>query len=1245
MSPNRTPHRSHRTLRVESLERREVMSASPLMPPDVQALLAPAAVATPDATMGPIARLQSTPASPVVAPAGTIDTSFGDNGVWRHNVSERFGSAEKVLLLSDGSGRFLIGGTEGRDLVITRHFENGALDPSFGTRGVVRISVAGDFECVNDLIELSDGQILAAGSGNHDFVLIRLKADGEIDTKFGTRGTGYELTNIDNARGPFNWGPLGEVAERGEINREYEYLPEGAYVVKIVEGGKILVGGSGGEDFALVRYHANGEIDKTFGTRGTGIEKTNIGGHNEGIKDMVIVGDKIIVVGSGGDDFAIAQYDLNGRIDQNFGVRGTGWVRTNFSGHKECAESVLILPDGKILVAGSGGEDLALARYSANGILDTSFGVYGKVQTNISSNNEGACKVLLVDGKILVVGSAGGSSAGDFVVARYDYDGTLDKTFNKRGFVRTNISGSLESANDAVVLPGGKLLVVGAGGEDFAAVRYNIGDAPDKPIEPSPKTHLAIVSVGSTKINEGGPGEKTVFKYRITRSGDTSVETTVSYQVAGAGETPASADDFIGSKFPTGKRTFAAKETTKEITIEVAGDKVVELDENFTVTLLDASADAEIVTAAAEGTIANEDKPLPQQAVLAIKPGSVVADEGNTGTTTYRFQVTQSNNMSNGTTVKWSVTGHGADGTDFVGGNLPSGILTFAAGDTKPQYIEIEVAGDTTVESDEQFIVTLTAPGAVITTPSAKGTIKNDDQDPPITTVVGGLLELGPGITISASGQLNITGREKTSNHVVVQGSDNNPIVTMNGQTFNITALLAARRAVIENWLGKEEASRLYVTRIDFRGGSEADHFENRTNISVSASGSGGRDTLIGGGGNDDLCGGFGDDILYGGSGDDQLVGDSGSRTDHGSDQLHGGDGNDRLDGGNGRDWLYGDDGEDTLRGGDGADHLEGGHGNDKHYGGDGDDTIVATDGMHGNDVVAGQSGKNTVVDDPSPKDLVPEVTINKQGRVLIQGTSASDNVSVNMSGKDFVVTFNGREQRFAAASVKTLEFRGGNGNDTFTNNTSIASAAYGEQGDDRLIGGSGRDLLRGGAGQDWLEGRAANDALYGDVGNDTMQGGDGDDQLFGGDGDDHLDGSAGSDTLEGGQGNDGMYGGDGRDFLFGQEGNDWLYGGAGNDELYGLLGNDRIYGDDGDDKLRGARGNDILFGGAGNDDLDGDEDDDTLYGEEGNDRLVSRDGKAGNDKLYDWLGANVFDALMVEIELQAANKVVAKKR
>jgi len=157
MSRNRKPNRRVRTLHFESLERREVMSASPMMPPDVQALLAPAAVATPNATMGPIARLQFTPASPVVAPAGTIDTSFGDNGVWHKNISERFGGAEKVLLLSDGSGRFLIGGSDGRDLVITRHFANGSLD----RRSQISIATGGRGFLEENLIGSSKAEALA----------------------------------------------------------------------------------------------------------------------------------------------------------------------------------------------------------------------------------------------------------------------------------------------------------------------------------------------------------------------------------------------------------------------------------------------------------------------------------------------------------------------------------------------------------------------------------------------------------------------------------------------------------------------------------------------------------------------------------------------------------------------------------------------------------------------------------------------------------------------------------------------------------------------------------------------------------------------------------------------------------------------------------------------------------------------------------------------------------------------------
>ncbi|NLQ04244.1 Calx-beta domain-containing protein [Cylindrospermopsis raciborskii] len=113
---------------------------------------------------------------------------------------------------------------------------------------------------------------------------------------------------------------------------------------------------------------------------------------------------------------------------------------------------------------------------------------------------------------------------------------------------------------------------------------------------------------------------------------------------------------------------------------------------------------------------------------LAIAPTNATQTEGNSGTKPFTFTVTRSD--SNGiSSATWTVTGSGtnqANGGDF-GGTLPSGTVNFATGVTS-QIITINVSGDTTVEPDEGFTVTLSNPtNATITTATAIGTIQNDD--------------------------------------------------------------------------------------------------------------------------------------------------------------------------------------------------------------------------------------------------------------------------------------------------------------------------------------------------------------------------------------------------------------------------------------------------------------------------------------------------------------------------------------
>jgi len=122
----------------------------------------------------------------------------------------------------------------------------------------------------------------------------------------------------------------------------------------------------------------------------------------------------------------------------------------------------------------------------------------------------------------------------------------------------------------------------------------------------------------------------------------------------------------------------------------------------------------------------------PINTTLAIAPTDADKAEGDAGTTNFTFTVTRSGDLSGTTSVGYQVTGSGgdpADAADF-GGTLPSGMVNFTATETT-QTITIPVSGDTDVENDEGFTVTLSNPtgGATITTATANGTIQNDDVD------------------------------------------------------------------------------------------------------------------------------------------------------------------------------------------------------------------------------------------------------------------------------------------------------------------------------------------------------------------------------------------------------------------------------------------------------------------------------------------------------------------------------------
>lgn len=218
----------------------------------------------------------------------------------------------------------------------------------------------------------------------------------------------------------------------------------------------------------------------------------------------------------------------------------------------------------------------------------------------------------------------------------------------------------------------------------------------------------------------------TAFEYSVRRTGNLENPSSVEWFVTGYGENPATPADFAGGEYPSGILNFAAGVTSQLLRVNLQDDEIAEPNEEFTVTLVN-PFNANLGVATAFGTIVDN---VP---TLAISPGEVAIAEGDSGTTAFNFTVIRSGSsaqIENTSSVDWEVTGTGdnaASAADFVGGVFPSGTITFNRFITGVP-ITINVNGDTTVEADKQFTVTLSNPGnATIVIASAIGVIQNDD--------------------------------------------------------------------------------------------------------------------------------------------------------------------------------------------------------------------------------------------------------------------------------------------------------------------------------------------------------------------------------------------------------------------------------------------------------------------------------------------------------------------------------------
>lgn len=189
---------------------------------------------------------------------------------------------------------------------------------------------------------------------------------------------------------------------------------------------------------------------------------------------IVVVGE--VFAGARSADFGLARYNSEGSLDTSFGDGGR--VITDFGGF-DLASKVALQRDGKIVVVGSAVNDFGVARYHSDGRLDESFGDGGKLVTDFGGNNETARAVSIQrNGKILAAGFGGDGDAINFVLACYRNNGSLDVTFGKGGKVSTDFFGGIDEAHGIAVQRNGRIVAAGSvmqagdGNDDFGLVRY-----------------------------------------------------------------------------------------------------------------------------------------------------------------------------------------------------------------------------------------------------------------------------------------------------------------------------------------------------------------------------------------------------------------------------------------------------------------------------------------------------------------------------------------------------------------------------------------------------------------------------------------------------------------------------------------------------------------------------------------------------------------------------------------------------
>lgn len=347
--------------------------------------------------------------------------------------------------------------------VMAVNAQSGLLDDSFGNNGIAATQVSPRYNFATATTVQPDGKIIVVGDSGepagYKATVVRFNTDGTLDTSFGTDGNATII--IPSAK---------------SFGMDVALQNDG----KIVVGARTWDNVTG--DMVLARFNADGSFDTTFGTNGVVI--ANSGGSDVLASVLIADDGKIYIAGDSDDNFSIARYNTDGTMDSSFGTNGWSFIAFDSSSY---AQDMAFQNDGKIVLGGfsiiTGGRyQMAAARITADGTLDSSFGIGGKVAFNFGIDHDIATTLgIQSDGKIVLGGHTYITSnprlAYDFAVVRLNTDGSFDNTYGNNGVTTTQIVDEANYANGLVIQADDKVVLAGRTVKlfdyDFAMIRFN----------------------------------------------------------------------------------------------------------------------------------------------------------------------------------------------------------------------------------------------------------------------------------------------------------------------------------------------------------------------------------------------------------------------------------------------------------------------------------------------------------------------------------------------------------------------------------------------------------------------------------------------------------------------------------------------------------------------------------------------------------------------------------------------------